>query len=362
MKRPKDPLPPAEQISRIQGALRSDAGICKGEYKWLVFVILKSPRVDSLYGHWAVGSASGGFNHASAQVSKEYRVITHGEAVDLYESLLKQCWTPFSHKSLVVNFEQLLVRDGLKTFKRRVIGQAPPGGEYKSDVKPVRLRHSNWTHQLACHCVFWKNPEDRSKGMIWLYLSKQTCDKGGIPSHEEGILAGTRGIRTSLVLSGGVTWTAAWADGTIHKFKASPQANQKLMAAIASRWDNPPVKLQRENARPFSLWDLKAETHSHVYLVRLLTFDETPDGCAYYKIGKAISVPKRIKQFGPCQLIEEVVFSSEVVSLRAEAALHAQFDAYRKLGTEIFVMDAMQLEALRAAFQSIKDDVSAHIG
>jgi hypothetical protein len=213
----------------------------------------------------------------------------------------------------------------------------------------------NWLHQLNHFRVFWKDPEDRSKGTIWLYLSNEACAIGDILDHEDGIPYGSMGFRPSLALSRGVTWAATWDDGTGFRFKASPQASKKLMAAIASRWGNPPDKLQKDKARPFSLSDLKDDSHSHVYLVRLLTFDETADGRAYYKIGKAISVPRRIKQFGPCELIDEVVFSSEAVSLQAEAALHAQFNVHRKLGTEIFVMNAQQLAALKSAFQSIRE-------
>jgi hypothetical protein len=355
MKRSKESLPPADQISRLKGALRSDTDISDSGYKWLIFSLLKSPRIESCYGHWAVGSASGDYNSAKSQLSNEHRVMTHAEAVEFYESLLEQRWIPYSHKSLVAAFEVMLVRVGLKAFKQTVIGRTPPGGEYKCNIEPVRQRPLNWLHQLNDFRVFWKNPEDRSKGTIWLYLSKQACDLGGILNHEKGVPFGSTGIRTSLALTSGITWTATWEDGTSYRFKASPQAGKKLMAAIASRWGNPPVKLQKDKARPFSLSDLKDESHSHVYLVRLLTFDDTADGRAYYKIGKAISVPRRIKQFGPCELIDEVVFSSEAMSLQAEAALHAQFDVYRKLGTEIFVMNAQQLAALRTAFQSIRD-------
>jgi hypothetical protein len=91
------------------------------------------------------------------------------------------------------------------------------------------------------------------------------------------------------------------------------------------------------------------ESHSHVYLVRLLTFDPTADGRAYYKIGKAISIPKRIKQFGPCELVAEGRLPSEKESLTAEAQLHQQFSAWRKPETEIFCFTAGQVEAVKAA-------------
>lgn len=358
MKRTRVSLPPPDQIRRIQGALRSDTSTLSHDCKWQVFAFLKSPRVESLYGSWAVGSAFGDASQASAHLSSECRIMSHREVEELYESLLEQRWVPFSNRSLVDSFDQMLVRDGLKGFRSKWPGHTPPGGEFKCDIKPVRRRPLGWVHQLHCHRLFWKSTEDHSKGTIWLYLSQEGCNKGGISGHEEGLSDRIMGIRKSTVISSGVTWEAIWADGVSHRFKASPQTNRKLMAAIASRWSNPPEKLQREQGRPFALKDLKEDSHSYVYLVRLMTFDETGDGRLYFKIGKAVSVPKRIKQFGPCELVDEIRCASEAMSLRIEAALHTQFDDYRKLGTEIFILNSMQLEIVRVAFQEMRCEVS----
>ncbi len=104
------------------------------------------------------------------------------------------------------------------------------------------------------------------------------------------------------------------------------------------------MSLQKGTARPFDLLSLMEESHSHVCLVRLLTFDQTADGRAYFKIGKAISFPKRIKQLVPCELIAEARFPSEADSLKAEAILHQQFSAWRKPETEFFCFDVAQVE------------------
>jgi hypothetical protein len=161
--------------------------------------------------------------------------------------------------------------------------------------------------------------------------------------------------RPALLVARGINWTAAWGDGTTHTFKASPQFTKPLMAQLAQRWAVPPITLQRDKGRPFDLVSLLEESHSHVYLVRLLTFDPTADGRAYYKIGKAVSIPKRIKQFGPCQLVAEARLPSEKESLAAEAQLHQQFAQWRKPETEIFCFTADQLEAVRAAMRAKLD-------
>jgi len=172
--------------------------------------------------------------------------------------------------------------------------------------------------------------------------------------HDEFIPLRSRTYRPALLVARGTNWTAAWGDGITHSFKASPQISKPVMAKIAQRWNVPPITLQRDKGRPFDLVSLVEESHSHVYLVRLLTFDPTGDGRAYYKIGKAVSIPRRIKQFGPCQLVAEARLPSEKESLTAEAQLHQQFAQWRKPETEIFCFTADQLEAVRAAMAGLQ--------
>ena len=212
------------------------------------------------------------------------------------------------------------------------------------------------------YCVFWKDPLDPRLGTIWLWAPGELLQFAGFPMFDEGIPFRQRGHKPQLIQARGVNWIATWADGTNRKFKASPQATKKVMAGMAMRWKNPPEKLQKDKGGPFSFADLEEEAHSHVYLVRLLTFDATADGRAYYKIGKAISIPKRIKQFGPCQLIEEARFPTETLSLQAEKQLHAQFDLYRRPETEIFCLNAEQLAVVQEQFQLLASLKLGRIG
>lgn len=205
------------------------------------------------------------------------------------------------------------------------------------------------------YSVFWKQPGQPSKGTIWLWCSRDLSRSVGIRS-DEGIPLRTMGFRPSLLEARGVAWTAYWSDGGSERFKASPQATKALMAQIAGRWALPPISLQKGTARPFDLATLIEESHSHVYVVRLLTFEPTADGRAYFKIGKAISIPKRVKQFGPCEVIAQVRLPSEAESLKVEALLHQQFSQWRKPETEIFCFGADQLEAVAAAMSQLPGD------
>lgn len=226
--------------------------------------------------------------------------------------------------------------------RRRYPGDGPPPPG-QSPVRWISFRYM----------VFWKNPGQTEKGTIWLWCSQDMCSAVGVETDED-VPMRLQTFRPSLIQARGINWTATWEDGTSHSFKASPQATKAVMAQIAQRWAKSPVSLQKGTARPFDLISLIEESHSHVYLVRLLTFEPTADGRAYFKIGKAVSIPKRIKQFGPCELIAQARFPSEVESLKVEALLHQQFNAWRKPETEIFCFDAAGVEVVAAAMAQLE--------
>lgn len=218
-------------------------------------------------------------------------------------------------------------------------------------VKPIRPRKPN---TIDCYSVFWKRIDDKTKGTIWLYHSRELMQVGQFRGDED-VHWKLTGHRPSLLKAKGKKWVAIYSDGEQHKYLASPMATKKIMVDLVQRWRNPPAKLQLENGPAVSLHDLQEETHSHVYLVQLLTFDQTVAGKSYYKIGKAKSIPKRIKQFGPCRLVASIRLATEQDSLRVEAELHGKFSAYRRPETEIFCLDANELETLITACQGYEE-------
>ena len=204
------------------------------------------------------------------------------------------------------------------------------------------------TVQRNHYIVCWKDPAQTEKGTAWFWCSPEMVSYAQL-SIDEDIPFRCLKYRPSLLNARGIKWAATWDDGTTFTFKASPQITQALMAQLAQRWVVPPITLKRDKGRPFDLASLVEESHSHVYLVRLLTFDPTADGRSYYKIGKAVSIPKRIKQFGPCALIAEARLPSEKESLKVEAHLHQRFAAWRKPETEIFCFTADQVDDVKKA-------------
>ena len=165
----------------------------------------------------------------------------------------------------------------------------------------------------------------------------------GAPNLEEQGMNCMMGGHRPAVCMRGTKWQATWADGTTFTIRSSPQATKPLMASIALRWRNPPLTLKREGGEAFTVENLEKRTDSFVYLVRLLTFEETASGAAYFKIGKATSIPKRIKQFGPCDLIAHEVHKDSVESLKREKELHQMFSTFRKPDTEIFLLKQDEL-------------------
>ena len=198
------------------------------------------------------------------------------------------------------------------------------------------------------YCRQWKNPRDHSKGTVWTFMKNEAFKHGGIPRLEAGMNCGMGMHRTSVCMRG-TKWQATWADGTTFTIRSSPQATKPLMASIAQRWRNPPLTLKKEGGQPFTLENLETRTDSFVYFVRLLTFEETASGARYFKIGKATSIPSRIKQFGPCELVAHEVHADSRAALKREKELHKQFAAFRRPETEIFLLDPMEVLQVRIA-------------
>ena len=188
------------------------------------------------------------------------------------------------------------------------------------------------------YCKQWKDPSNHSKGTIWTYLKQEAFAHAGLPRLEEGMNMMMSGHRHRECMRG-IKWEAKWKDGTTFTIRSSPQATKPLMASIALRWRNPPKWLKREGGQPFDVETLETKRGSFVYLVRLLTFEETSSGACYYKIGKATSIPRRIKQFGPCKLIAHEIHEDSAGALIREKELHQKFSAFRKHNTEIFLLN-----------------------
>ena len=88
---------------------------------------------------------------------------------------------------------------------------------------------------------------------------------------------------------------------------------------------------------------LETRRDSLIYLLRLIPFKKTSSGAYNYKIETATSIPKKIKQFGHCQLNSHEVHQSGAASLKREKELHQQFKAFRQPCTEIILLKQIEL-------------------
>ena len=103
------------------------------------------------------------------------------------------------------------------------------------------------------------------------------------------------------------------------------------------------MTLKKEGGQAFMVENLKTRTDSFVDLLRLLKFEGTARGVSYFKNGKATSIPSKIKQFGPCELIGYKDYADNRAALKQEKELHQRFAAFRRPDTEIFQLTAEEL-------------------
>lgn len=203
--------------------------------------------------------------------------------------------------------------------------------------------------------MYWKDPKATHKGCICIMFDSTVGNLFGITGNRD-IPVMRKGLRVSAAKSRGKSWIAHHADGSKHSFKASPMATKKIMAQIASRWIYPPAKLQPSDGAPFGLHDLRDETYSYVYAVKLVTFsDNALDEC-YIKIGKSNQVPRRMKQFGLCELIASIRVDTDKDALRKERMIHELFFDFRCPDTEIFRLERSRVKQLCEVFRGLEAD------
>ncbi|WP_411876484.1 GIY-YIG nuclease family protein [Vulcanococcus limneticus] len=219
-------------------------------------------------------------------------------------------------------------------------------------------------HTIYQH--FWKNPDDKDAGLVWVGVRSEIARFFGFSGDSDIPLVSTtksgRRVVTCMLnmhvaQASGRGWLAIYPDKTEYPFKASPLATRKIMAQIARRWGNPPLALKPPRSSAFKIDDILREVASHVYLVQLESFCKNKLGEAYYKIGKAKHIPRRIKQFGPCKVIASAAFSSESESLRAEAVIHQRYNMFRQPGTEIFCFTDDQVESVSKSLNDARDGI-----
>jgi hypothetical protein len=200
------------------------------------------------------------------------------------------------------------------------------------------------------HCVYWKDLHNKSKGCAWILFRDDLEILSGT-KNDDDIPIQSLGLDYTLAKARGKKWQAIYSDGVSHDFRTSPSVTKRILISIVDRWPNTPMQLKPAKGPVFNVNDLHVDSSSYVYLVKLNVFEATTTGSEYYKIGKAKSIPKRIKQFGPCTLIASICSESESVSLQVEAELHRRFDAWRRPGTEIFSLNSDRLQQVLQAFQ-----------
>lgn len=226
-------------------------------------------------------------------------------------------------------------------------------------------RHSQATSMgHYYHHWFWKDPADQSKGALWAYIHSDYASKYGIgtaaytrsgPAPENGryFFTASKNHRSK-----GKKWSFFMQDGSRFTCRTHTAATYVRVKAWCQTWQVVPVKIEEvkkptASPRDATKWDLIYR----VYFVRLLSFEATAAGKSYYKIGKAKVVPKRIKQFGPCELLDVLEFEHSREAFEAEASLHGFLHAHRIPSTELFMLELSAVRDISTEFERLRTGI-----
>ena len=213
------------------------------------------------------------------------------------------------------------------------------------------------------HHFVWKDPLDRTKGVNWAYLHEDVVKKYGIrtaactsdkPPPDDGkkYFTASRNSRSK-----GAKWIFTMEDGSKFSCRTAYATSYSAVKAWAMTWDIKPVHIGKGikgSANATSLSNRRIHEQHKVYFVKLLTFDATKSGKCYYKIGKSKNIPHRIRQFGPCEVIEVLHFEHYSEAYEAESRLHRIFSHQRKESTEIFLLSDDEVEVIRSSIGAIR--------
>lgn len=226
-------------------------------------------------------------------------------------------------------------------------------------------RHSQATSMgRYYHHWFWKDPADQSKGALWAYIHSDYASKYGIgtaaytrsgpaPANGRYFFTASKNSRSK-----GKKWCFTMQDGSRFTCRTHTAASYVRVKAWCQTWEVVPGKIEEVKKPKASLRDAtKWDLIHRVYFVKLLSFEVTAAGKSYYKIGKAKVVPKRIKQFGPCELLSVLEFEHSREAFEAEASLHAFLQVHRIPSTELFLLEPSAVGDVTGEFDRLRAGV-----
>ena len=146
-------------------------------------------------------------------------------------------------------------------------------------------------------------------------------------------------------------------DGSKFSCRTAYATSYSAVKAWTMTWDTKPVHIGKGIKGSSDVTHLKnhdINDEHKVYFVKLLTFEATGSGKFYYKIGKSKNIPHRIRQFGPCHVLEVLHFEHYREAYEAETRLHRLFSHLRKESTEIFLLSDEEVEVIRNTISAIK--------
>ena len=286
-------------------------------WKGLYLTILKSPLDSTLKGQWVAIK----FVHVSGaenfQSEPTVRLITPEQALEIYLSALHQD----QHKRWS---NTKLVRLAIETLVDK---------GYYTRAKTNLESHGSLTLKDSRFIHLWIDPNDHARGVGWVMVH-ESCIAGKSLYRDCDIPLIRTGVDGHKCKIQGKKWVIISAEQKIPIKTSTGLKESRLISWAQQVWPDM-ESIQTPSGKVKSVHTRATADISYVYFVRLDTFTDPHGTTGFYKVGKANSVPKRIRQFGNCSVVHLLACDSPTLAFKFEQELLTHFSEWRQEGTEI---------------------------
>jgi hypothetical protein len=307
-------------------------------WKGLYLAVLKSPQDKRLKGQWAVIDFVYANGCDSFHPEPLVRLTSSEQAMEAYTDAIEQSlYKRWANERLVTLAIETLV--SMKLYTR---------------VKTNRESHGSLTVKDSEFIHLWNDPNDQSRGVGWIMIHSSNITRRNMHCDSDIPIMRKVGdpLRSKIQ---GKNWMIICRERKI-PLKASSGLKESRIASWAQKIWSDLEYIQNPSGRVKSVLTRSAINVSYVYFVRLDTFTEPHSTTGFYKVGKANSVPKRIRQFGNCSVVHLLTCESPVHALRFEQELLTHFSEWRQEGTEILRMPHVVVHEVISKMQELSMD------
>lgn len=289
-------------------------------WKGLYLAVLKSPLDSTLKGKWVAIEFAHINGGEGFLVEPAVSLITSEQAMEAFLGVIRQGqYKRWANKKLENLAIEILVDRG-----------------YYTRAKTNLESHGSLTVKDSRFVHLWNDPGDHARGVGWVMVHESFIARRSSHCDADIPLVRTL-IDVHKSKMRGKKWMVINAEGKI-PLKASAGLKESRIISWAQQVWPEMESIQTPSGKVKSVHARNVITASYVYFVRLDTFTDPQSETGFYKVGKANSVPKRIRQFGSCSVVRLLACDSPTLAFRFEQELLSHFSEWRQEGTEILRM------------------------